>query len=275
MDRRHAPRIRPAPGRHPFGVGPGEARGVADDRGGRGPQLRAEADRIRLERQQRSVGADDFVLVDRPVGEPRNEDLPDAGTDAPAHRMAPAVPRVEIADDRNASRVRRPHCEVHAGVTLMLDRMRAQPIVELRMRPFADKPVVDRAQHRSVGVRIVDRPCPVTVRGEQPVGGPLRDRAFEEARGVAARQVGQQFAVGGHRVDALGAGHERAHDDPPVRLVRTQHRERIVVAAFDDGLDDGGGQGSHVPRARSHALTWRDRALVQCPDGSAPQMSRA
>ena len=71
-------------------------------------------DRVGLERQQRALRADDLVLVDRAVAERRDEDLPDAGVHALAHRVAAAVPAVEVADDRDAPRVRRPHREVHA-----------------------------------------------------------------------------------------------------------------------------------------------------------------
>ena len=38
-------------------VGPGEIVGVGDDRGGRGPHLGREAERIGLQRLQRAVGA--------------------------------------------------------------------------------------------------------------------------------------------------------------------------------------------------------------------------
>ena len=42
---------------HVVGVGPGEIGGVGDDRSGRGPQLRLEAERVGLQRLQDAVGA--------------------------------------------------------------------------------------------------------------------------------------------------------------------------------------------------------------------------
>ena len=51
-----APRLAfSAPG-HVVGVGPGEVGAVGDDRGGRGPELGLEAERIGLQRQQGAVG---------------------------------------------------------------------------------------------------------------------------------------------------------------------------------------------------------------------------
>ena len=113
---RRAPRIALAARGHPCVVGPGEMRGVADDRCRRRPQLGAEAHRIGLQRQQRPVRADELVLVERAFADAGHEDLPDAGVDALAHRVPAAVPRVEIADDRDAPRIRRPHGEMHAGL---------------------------------------------------------------------------------------------------------------------------------------------------------------
>ena len=260
---RRARRRDPAPGRHPLAVGPGEAGRVADDRGARRPQLRAEADRVRLERQQRAVGAEDLVLVDRPFAQRRNEDLPDAGVDALAHRVAPAVPRVELPDDGHPPRIRRPHREVHAGRALVVDRVRAQAIVELRVRPLADEPVVDGTEHRSVRVGVVDGPRPVAVGRAEAVRDAARNRAFEEARGVPACQGSEHAAFAIDRVDGVGPRDERTHDGRAVHLVRSQHGEGVAVAALDDRLDRAGRQ------RRCH------RSGVQGVPGSAPQMSRA
>ena len=156
--------------------------------------------------------------------------------------MAAAVPGVEVADDGDAPRVRRPDGEVHAGHALVLDRVRAEPVVEPDVRAFADEPVVERAQHRAVRVGVVDGPGPVAVRGAQPVCGAPRHRAFEEAGGVQARERREQVAVGGHRVDGVGAGNERAHHQRAGRLVQAEHREGIAVAALDDRVDRASGR---------------------------------
>ena len=173
---------------HPRGVVPLEAAGVADDRRGRRPELGGKADRVGLERQQLALRAQHLVLVDRPFADAGNEDLPDAGVDAAAHRVHPAVPGVEVADDRHAGRVRRPDGEVDARRALVDDRVRAQPVVQPHVRAFAEQPVVHRAQHRRVRVWVVDRPAAAVVARAQQVARALRQDAFEEAPVVPARE---------------------------------------------------------------------------------------
>ena len=73
---RLAPRLALAALGHVFGVGPGEVSAVGDDRSGRGPKLSLEAERIRFERQQRAVRAQELELIDRSDRQFRDEDLP-------------------------------------------------------------------------------------------------------------------------------------------------------------------------------------------------------
>jgi hypothetical protein len=82
------------------------------------------------------------------------------------------------------------------------------------------------------------------VRGVQAVRGAARDCPFEESCGVPRCEVRDEIAVACHRVDGLGAGNECPHDECAVCIVEAQHRERVGVAAFDDRVDGGGGQGS-------------------------------
>ena len=65
--------------------------------------------RVGLQRQQRAVGAEQLVFVERAGAEPGHEDLPEPAGVALPHRHAPAVPAVEIADHADPARVRRPH----------------------------------------------------------------------------------------------------------------------------------------------------------------------
>ena len=112
-----------------------------------------------FKRQQRAVGGAQLELVDRPLAEPGDEDLPDADPAAPPHRVAPAVPAVEVADHRDARRVRRPDREMHARHAGMLDRMRAQPLPQAPMRALADQIVVHLAQDRREAVGVVHLPA--------------------------------------------------------------------------------------------------------------------
>ena len=73
-----APPFALGPRLHISVVGPGEIIGVGDDRGGRGPQLRLEAERVGFQRLQLAARRDDLVLVDRPGADVRDEDLPQA-----------------------------------------------------------------------------------------------------------------------------------------------------------------------------------------------------
>src|SRR5713226_1047457 len=96
-------------------------------------------------RQQRAAGAEDLVFVDVVRLESRDEDLPDAGPLAQAHRVAPAVPVVEIADHADAPRIGRPYREGEAqhGVAFM-------------MRAFGEEMDVEVAEHRREGIDVVE-----------------------------------------------------------------------------------------------------------------------
>jgi hypothetical protein len=118
--------------------------------------LGAEADRVGLQRQDRAVRADDLVFVDRALADAGQEDFPHPGAAAPPHRVAPPVPGVEVAHDRDAPRVRGPDGEMRALRPLMGHHMRAERVPEPVMRALADEVFVDLAQHRAETVGIVE-----------------------------------------------------------------------------------------------------------------------
>src|SRR5947209_13480252 len=70
--------------------------------------LGAEGDRIGLERQEPPGMVAHFVFVALPLRRFRNEEFPNTGFVTQAHRVAPAVPDVEVADDTDVMRVWRP-----------------------------------------------------------------------------------------------------------------------------------------------------------------------
>ena len=131
-----------------------------DNRGICRRMFRPEPDRIGLQRQQRAARPLDLVFVGRAFAQAGNEDLPHAGRAPPAHRVAAAVPDVEIA--HHATRVRAFGAQtakctpVHA---LMRDRMRAKHLPEPPVRAFAQQVFVHLAQHRAEAVGIVEFPC--------------------------------------------------------------------------------------------------------------------
>ncbi len=152
--------------------------------------------------------------------------------------VAAAVPAIEVADDGDAPRVRRPHREVHAGDAFVHERMRAEPVVEHRVRALADEPVVERPQHRAEGVRVVDRPRAVA--HSRRAGGSAcaaGSGPSKKPAGVALRERRERRAVLGDGLERLRAGNVRAQHDAAVDLVEAEHRERIGVAALDDRRD--------------------------------------
>src|SRR5271154_439014 len=103
--------------RHPFGIVPGVIVEIGDDRARVGSQLRAESERIGLEREEVSASADNLVLVDGALVELRDEEFPYAGGTAGAHRVYAAVPVIEISHHANAARAGRPDREIDAAHT--------------------------------------------------------------------------------------------------------------------------------------------------------------
>ena len=59
---------------------------------------------------------------------------------------------VEVADHRDARGVRRPEREQHAVDALVRRELRAEPAIELPVRPFAQQIVVERPERRAEGI---------------------------------------------------------------------------------------------------------------------------
>src|SRR5262250_2664533 len=70
-----------------------------DRRRTRGLRLEGERVRVRLQREWFRRAAADLELVALALGQPRQEDLPDAVSRMKTHRMTSAVPVVEIPHD--------------------------------------------------------------------------------------------------------------------------------------------------------------------------------
>ena len=72
-------------------------------------------------------------LVVRARADARNEQFPHAGRDVLPHRVAAAIPHVEVADDGDALGIRRPDGEVHAGHAVDRAQVGAELLVALPM----------------------------------------------------------------------------------------------------------------------------------------------
>ena len=217
---------------HIVGVGPDEISGVRDDRGGRGPQLRLEAEGIGLQRQQRAVRPGYLVFVDGACAEVGHEDLPEAAVDALAHLAAPAVPAIEVADDRDAAGVRRPEREKDARDALVHGELRAEPPVELPMRALDQQMIVERAERRTEGVGVKRGERSRRRRRSRPCRRALLERGDQrlEEVALAPRQLCQRLAVARQRAHPNGVGSEDADHPSSGGLMRAQDRERIAAA---------------------------------------------
>ena len=101
-----------------------------------------------------TLRAEDFKLVQVPLGNIGEEDFPHAAAHELAHRIAPAIPRVEFTDDADPLGIRRPDGKVDPARPFMVDQMRAQLVEQPQMRALGDEEIVGRPQHRAEAVGI-------------------------------------------------------------------------------------------------------------------------
>ena len=149
---RLAQRIALGAGGHPVLVGPVEA-GLEHHRGGGRRDLGEGRHRIGLA-VPAAVRAADLVLVRGTASHARHEQLPDAGAAERAHRVRPAVPVVEVADQPDAAGARCPDGE--RGPVQLRPDPGAEHLPELLVPALADQVQVHLAERGQVPVRVVD-----------------------------------------------------------------------------------------------------------------------
>src|SRR6266481_5268836 len=101
--------------RNPCAVVPFVVIEAGDDRTGLGPELGTEGVGIRLERQDISIRADNFIFVDCAFVEFGEEEFPDAGRASRTRVMDAAVPTVEVTNDADTLCAGGPYGEVDAA----------------------------------------------------------------------------------------------------------------------------------------------------------------
>ena len=140
-------------------------RRAVDDRRGLRRHLGGERERVGLQ-PDLAVLREDLELVVGALADVGQEQLPDAGRAERAHRVQPPVPGVEVADDRDGARARRPDGERRAGDAVELAHVRAELGVELLVAALAGQVQVELAERRrnAYGSRIVNVPA----RGSRP-----------------------------------------------------------------------------------------------------------
>ena len=114
---------------HPLVVVPAVAVQVGHLRGRPRRHLGGKAERVGL--LEHVVVVADLILVERPLAQPRHEQLPEAAGDVLPHRVAAAVPGVEVADHADAGGVGRPDGEVDPVHAVDRPQLRPQPLVAL------------------------------------------------------------------------------------------------------------------------------------------------
>ena len=176
--------------RDPILVTPGEVGDVPDDRGRLGANLRRESVGVGLLDQVAVVPALDLELVDLAVAEVRDEDLPDAGRAPVAHRVASAVPVIEVPDHAHPLGVGRPDREMDAAEALVHPEVSAEPLVVPIVGSLAEQVQIEVGQDRPQGIRVDELPrMPFMILHSQPVGetlGAIGEDRREEAVGVDA-----------------------------------------------------------------------------------------
>src|SRR5579864_799274 len=184
---------------HPFLVTPSVMVDATYDRGRGRWTLGAGRNGIGLERQQPAVPRLDLIFVALAFFDARDEDLPNTRRGMEAHRMTAAVPQIEVADHAHPAGIRRPNREHNAVNILDAHKVRAQPVISLKMRAFTQQVDIDFTEPRVELIRIDNFLGSPIADNVQPVWPPdcPADDDFEEpvallgclCRDDAARRV--------------------------------------------------------------------------------------
>src|SRR3954454_8762378 len=209
--------------------------------------LGAKGDGIGLERQGEAGMVANLVFLALALGQFRNEELPDAGLVSQPHRVAPAVPDIEVADDADVMRIWCPDDEAGADDIAMLDDERAEDIVEIRGSDVVDGGEIVDGEHRSKRIGIPLGPGFARPGDFQLVIGPVHrgDAATEKSGGIDELQVAEDIAP----LDGEGAHRGRTGQHGPYLVeimadaVRPEHGERVAVGCCDDRGDRAGMDG--------------------------------
>ena len=148
--------------------------------------LREERERIGLVDAVAAVPGLESILVALPASHVRDHRLPDAAPVRPrAERMRLRVPVVEIADDRNATRVGRPQGEPGGSCA----ELASHPLVQAAMRALAEEVEVLMGEEKRVGgVHGVTDPEDTGVPSSQTSCLPIACSSYTRCRKDRARR---------------------------------------------------------------------------------------
>ena len=146
--------------------------------------------------------------------------------------MQAPVPGVEVADDRDRARVRRPDREGGADDAVELAHVRAEPLVEVLVPALHGEVEVELAERGEERVRVADSEgVPVGVLDlelvlERQFG--LREQRLPQSRRVLQLGFDRcRLVMGGLDAHRLRLGPVGTHDHAFLRLVRAEHTVRV------------------------------------------------
>jgi hypothetical protein len=157
------------------------------------PSKATEAVRVRREvrghpvedhAQQIAIVRANFVFVVRAGAHSGQKDFPDPAFPAQAHRVATAVPGIEIADDADPLRVRCPDRENRSGHAIDLAQVRTEAFEGPQVRAFGEQPDVHFTEYGRETIRVIGFLNTVFPVDPQAVGETVaaaRHQSFEEA----------------------------------------------------------------------------------------------
>src|SRR5208337_692359 len=226
---------------------------------------------VRFDREKAMVSRLDFELVEVTLLKPWDEDLPQSRSAARPHRMAAAVPMVEVADDAESLGIRSPHRKTDAPNTRMLDHARAELLIEPEVGAFTEEMQIKICKDGRIAVGILNFAglLPAAVRSGQGDGqavkkeiGLIVDDGLEET--VMMHTVHGIQLVTADDGDPQSLGLERANDNcrPTIHGVRmnAQNVERCAVVGANDRR--------HFARVSSAGLELFQRSLRRGGTGS-------
>ena len=210
-----------ASAKHPVVVRPLAPTQIAHDRSILRRVFGAKADRIGFQRLQNAARRANFVFVADSSFQARDEDLPDPGGAARAHHVPATVPVIEVTDQRDPQRIRRPDRKVNALDTLMGHRVSAQNIPKPPVRAFGQIILVLWPHDRRECVGVHEGPDVLTPTRAQIIRSGMRLQARREDAFDSDRLKRRDGAVGFgiHQIHRLRTRCEGPDNDArPVRM---------------------------------------------------------
>ncbi len=144
--------------------------------------------------------------------------------------MAARVPRIEVADHRDALGVGRPHREAHARDALDRHDIGAERLGQLEVPSFVEQMQIELTQQWAEGVGILGLLHRFRPFDAQQIGRSVGHGPFEEALRLAFDQPSQQCTIAATKhLDRSCSRQENDNRAAGRAVMRTQHPEGIAM----------------------------------------------